>query len=67
MSTSTLLRRLAGTAAICVAALFGSSAALAKSPDPAYAKQQDSTIGQMKGNLAKSAEAKIKLVDTQNC
>ena len=37
----------------------------AKGPDPAYGKQQDATISQVKGNLAKSSEAKVKLVDVQ--
>ncbi|HRK38531.1 MAG TPA: ammonia-forming cytochrome c nitrite reductase subunit c552 [Burkholderiaceae bacterium] len=68
MSTSKLLRRLAAAATICATALFGSSAvAQAKGPDPAYAKQQESTISQIKGNVAKSAEGKVQLVDVANC
>jgi nitrite reductase (cytochrome c-552) len=67
MGASRFMRGIVSAAALCTAAVFGMSGAQAKGPDPAYAKQQDSTIGQMKGNLAKSAEAKIKLVDVQNC
>jgi len=67
MSTSKFLRRLARTVAVCAAVLFGASGALASGPDPAYSKQQDSTVSQMKGNLAKSAEAKIKMVDVASC
>lgn len=67
MGASRLMRGIVSAAALCTAAVFGMSGALAKEPDPAYAKQQDSTISQMKGNLAKSAEAKIKYVDVANC
>jgi formate-dependent nitrite reductase cytochrome c552 subunit len=61
------MRTILGAAAFCVASVCGMSGALAKGPDPAYAKQQDATISQMKSHLAKSAEAKIKLDDVQNC
>jgi formate-dependent nitrite reductase cytochrome c552 subunit len=61
------MRKIAGMAMLCTAALFGMSAAQAKEVDPAYAKQQKETISQMKGNLAKSAEGKIKQVDVANC
>ncbi len=67
MGASTMMSRLIGMAALCTATVFAMSAAQAKEVDPAYAKQQKETISQMKGNLAKSAEAKIKNVDVQNC
>lgn len=68
MGASSFMRKLAGAAALCAAAVFGMSGAMAqKKPDPAYAKQQDTTIGQVKGSLAKSAESKIKYVDVNNC
>ncbi|MDP1652260.1 MAG: ammonia-forming cytochrome c nitrite reductase subunit c552 [Rhodocyclaceae bacterium] len=68
MGTSRLMRGILGMVALCTAAVFGMSGALAqKKPDPAYAKQQDTTLDQMKGNLAKSAEGKIKMVDVANC
>ena len=67
MGASRFMRTILGAAAFCVASVCGMSGALAKGPDPAYAKQQDATISQMKSHLAKSSEAKIKLDDVQNC
>ncbi|MDP3038216.1 MAG: hypothetical protein Q8N07_10830, partial [Rhodocyclaceae bacterium] len=40
---------------------------MAQKPDPAYAKQQDATLGQVKGALPASAKTKIKFVDVGNC
>ena len=67
MGASRFMRGIVGMAALCTAALYGVSSVQAKEADPAYAKQQQETIGQMKGKLAKSAEGKIKNVDVQNC
>lgn len=64
MRASKLLQ---GVVALCATAVLSMSGALAKGPDPAYAKQQDATISQMKGNLAKSAEGKVQMVDVANC
>ena len=64
MGASKLLR---GFVALFTVAVLGMSGALAKGPDPAYAKQQDVTVGLIKGNLAKSAESKIKYVDVTTC
>ena len=58
---------LRGLVALCATAVLGVAMAQTKGPDPAYAKQQDATLQQMKGNLAKSAESKIKFVDVNNC
>ena len=58
---------LRGLVAACATAILGVAMAQSKGPDPAYAKQQDATLQQMKGNLAKSAESKIKFVDVNNC
>ena len=64
MGQSKWLRRFV---ALCATVVLGVSMAQTKGPDPAYAKQQEATIGQTKGNLAKSAESKIKYVDVNNC
>ena len=64
MGTKKWLR---GLVALCVTAVLGVAMAQTKGPDPAYAKQQDATLQQMKGNLAKSAESKIKFVDVTTC
>jgi len=66
MGTSNWKRAALGLAAFC-GLLWSTSGAIAKGPDAGYAKQQDATIGQVKGNLAKSAEGKVKLVDVNNC
>lgn len=68
MGTSRLKQGVIGVVALCAAVLFGTSAALAqKGLDPAYAKQQEATISQAKGNLAKSAASKVKMDDVANC
>ena len=67
MGASGFMRKLAGTTALCAAAVFGMSGALAKGVDPGYAKQQDATIGQVKGALPASTKTKIQFVDVENC
>lgn len=67
MGTSRLKRGITGIVALCAAVLFGASGALAKGPDPAYAKQQQETIGQVKGAVPSSAKTKINFVDVENC
>ena len=64
MRPSSLFRPWMGALLLGCSIAFGVHA---KGPEPGYAKQQDATISQMKGNLAKSSEAKVKLVDVQNC
>lgn len=66
MKTSNWKRAALSMAAFC-GLCWGASGAMAKGPEAGYAKQQDATISQMKGNLAKSAEGKVKLVDVNNC
>lgn len=67
MGANRWVRRIVGMASLCLASVFGLGSVQAKEVDPAYAKQQDATISQMKGKLAKSAEGKVKNVDVNNC
>jgi len=62
------MRKIAGTAALCAAAVFGMSGAMAQSKlDPAYAKQQEATASQAKGAILGSSKTKINFVDVNNC
>jgi len=67
MGTSRLKRGFVSIVALCAVTVFGMSGAMAQKPDPAYAKQQDATLGQVKGALPASAKTKIKFVDVGNC
>jgi len=68
MGASSFMRKIAGTAALCAAAVFGMSGAMAQSKlDPAYAKQQEATASQAKGAILGSSKTKINFVDVNNC
>jgi len=67
MGASRFMRQVAGTVALCAAAVFGMSGAMAQKLDPAYAKQQQATVGQVKGAILDSSKTKIKFVDVANC
>jgi len=68
MSACSVIRKIAGTVALCAAVLFGtSSGAMAQKLDPDRVKQQQATIGQMKGALPATAKTDIKFVDVEGC